>query len=203
MRGKLIVLNYINNGLQRIVAMTKSKNLTNKKILMLGTALVSLNTLGSTELKATTGAISALATIVDAITVSSVQALNFGRFVVTASGTITVDTAGADSRTGGLTDASGAGVIQEGIFKIGGTASVPIDVTISATNNLTGPGTILLGSIDLNTIAGVQASRVGTQAISLPVGGTATFPMGGTITVDAADPVGEYTGSVILNAVYQ
>ena len=196
------LLNYFKYGLQRIVAM-KTKNLKTKKIMMLGTAIVSLNSLNAIQAQAATGAVSALATIIQAISVSSVSALHFGRLIPgTAGGNATITTTtGAQTLTGTVVDASGAGVVQQGIVKITGASGVAIDLTVSATNNLAGPGpAMVLSNINLETDAGGTA-----RTITLPAASSADFSIGGQIVVgtDVLQTVGAYAGSIVIAANYQ
>ena len=112
----------------------KTKNLNNKKILMLGSALVSLSVATDVQhaAAATTNvaATSALATIVTAIDLQATTNLHFGRLIAGATaGTATVDPAAAFTSTN-VTDADGgSGTRQAAGFTIDGTQGIDIQVT--------------------------------------------------------------------------
>ena len=173
---------------------------------MLGTALVSLNTVGSvTPAVAATATTSALATIVGAISLVATTNLHFGRIVPAATtGTVVVDPAGANTYTGGVADGGSVGIVQAAGFTIDGDRDVDIQVT-AAPVDLTGPGP----DMGLSTIKYSLGPTANTDTTTFQIPGTApagplALTVGGTLAVDtdANQTVGAYTGSVVLTANY-
>ena len=164
----------------------KTKNLKkNRKILMMGSALVSVGAINIAPLDAATGTLSAAATITTAITVSVTSNILFGKFAqttTTATGQAVIDTAGNVTATGKLVELGGKQTA--GQIKVTGATATNIDVKIlgGPTFNLTGPGqTIVLDQID---IAGAGASA--TKVVNMTGGATqTTLNIGGRITAPA------------------
>ena len=129
------------------------------------------------------------ATMVAAVTISQDQELNFGGFVpqVSGGGTIVVTPAGARSRTGtGQLDGGIPGT--QAIFTINSTAFANWSVLLSGATALTGPGTPMSVALALPS-----------PVSGLFVAGTATFSVGGTLTVADNQTEGVYAGTYTVS----
>lgn len=139
----------------------------------------------------------ATARIYKALTISSVQNLDFGVIVLTGpsfSGEVV-----SISQTGALTCGSNPGVLltcsgmpQPAQYKIVGTNDAIVTISAPAFN-LTGPGTLAFtpdapATVDL----GSTGSTTGV-----------TFSIGGSISLSSTTPDGVYTGTFEVTADYQ
>ena len=172
------------------------KKLKNKKILMLGTAVVSLNVV----------ALSQVAHAVTAtITLTATTNLHFGRFAPdnVSAGTVVISPAGAQSFTGGIVDAGSAGISQAAGFSITGDPSVDIQITSSATA-LSGPGPNMNISTIKYSIGPTADTDTTTFQIPTTATTTLTFSVGATLSVanSATQTNGAYTGGITLTANY-
>jgi hypothetical protein len=128
----------------------------------------------------------ATATVVSPITIThtSGAALDFGAFAA-AAGQVSVDTAGAGSTTGVVQ----LGTVSADSFDVAGDASRTFSI------DLTG-GTVTNG---LDTMSFTTTSALtGT----LSAGGTASFTVGGTLSVAGTETAGTYTGSYDATVEY-
>lgn len=139
----------------------------------------------------------ATTTIYKALTISSVQNLDFGVIVLTGasfSGEVV-----SISQTGALTCGSNPGVLltcsgtpQAAQYKLVGTNNAV--VTISSPGfNLTGPGTLAF-TANAPTTVNLGASGATTGV---------TFSIGGSITLASTTPDGVYSGTFQVTANYQ
>ncbi|MBI1328093.1 MAG: DUF4402 domain-containing protein [Alphaproteobacteria bacterium] len=171
-----------------------------KKMLFMGTALVSLSCLPVQDAAAFTGTASASAIVIDPVIVSGTAPLHFGTITHSAAGTVVLDTASGRSVTGGVTAITGAGLEQSGSVLVTGASGLPIDLTITAaaTVNDGGGNTMTVNAFNLRTNAG------GTQeVVTLTAAGTLAVPFGGTLIVAGTEPAGTYTGTFSVIANYQ
>ena len=125
------------------------------------------------------------------------QNLNFGDVVQGGAGTVSVNTAGAPTYGGGASSAGGT--IQQGIIRAFAATGVVVtynvtDPTITITDG--GTGDMLVNNFNIGTNAGGTAQVIPMTGTTMPI------PIGGTLNVGGADPVGTYTGSVTVNAVF-
>lgn len=128
------------------------------------------------------------ATVLTPIAISAGTALNFGTLSANASGgTVTVTAAGARSTTGTVVVTSGA--FSAASFTVTGTGSSTFAVTYPASFNVTSGAN--------NMAVTVTGAATGTLA-----SGTATLPVGGTLTVGAAQAAGSYTGTYTMTVEY-
>lgn len=149
-------------------------------------AAVSPATPGSANLK-----------VYKALTISSVQNLDFGVIVLTGASftneTVTI------SQAGTLTCGSNPGVIltctgnaQAAQYKLVGTNNTMVTITCPAFN-LTGAGTLAFApSAPPNVSLGAAGATTGV-----------TFSVGGSITLASTTPDGTYSGNFQVTANYQ
>lgn len=139
----------------------------------------------------------ATARIMKALTISSVQNLDFGVIVLTGSsfaGEVV-----SISQTGALTCGSNPGVLltcsgtpQAAQYKLVGTNDATVTIS-SPAFNLTGPGTLAFTPDAPATVnLGSTGSTTGV-----------TFSIGGSITLSSTTPDGVYTGTFQVTADYQ
>lgn len=136
----------------------------------------------------------ATAHIYKPLSISFVQNLDFGTFVLAGAGTwsqvINMDQTGVLTGCGANVSCSGAP--QPAKYKLVGTNNAT--VTISApVFNLTGPGTLAF------TPAAPTTVNLGAAGATTGV----TFGIGGTITLASSTPDGVYTGNFLVTADYQ
>lgn len=180
--------------------MEKTKNGTVNKALMMGTALVSLGALDISKAQAATGTGAMSAIVLTPIVISGTQALHFGSMTHNGvGGTMAIDTAGVRTPTG-ITAVVGAGLEQQGVLSMTGATGVAIDVQMTATSFTVSDGggnTMAVNAFNLRTNAG------GTAETITMVASPTTIPLGGTLTVGAAQVAGTYTGAYTVSANYQ
>jgi hypothetical protein len=112
--------------------------------------------------------------------------LNFGKFTAEA-GTITVDSAGARTASGpGLVDTASSA----DAFTVTGDPSRVFDISTASGTGGT------LGTMTFTTSA---SAATGT----LSAGGTASFTVGGILTVAGGETAGVYTGTYDATVTYQ
>lgn len=128
------------------------------------------------------------ATVLTPIAIAAGTALNFGTFAGNTAGTVVVSTAGARSATGGVVLATG-GTVGAGTFTVTGTGSATFAVTYPPSFNVTS------GSDTMAVV--VNGAATGTLS-----GGTVSLPVGGTLTVGAAQAAGSYTGTYTMTVEY-
>lgn len=127
--------------------------------------------------------------------------LAFGRIVrpATGSGTVTVETTGARSVSGGAA-ALASSVSSAAAFRILGEGAQAITVSIPPTFNLAKGGDTLVVTT-ANDLPGGSAAQ--TLAGAIGSDATLTVKVGGSITVLPTTPSGTYSGTVTLTATYQ
>lgn len=140
-----------------------------------------------------TDAGSATATIIAPITLTHTPgaALAFGTIIpdTAAAGSVTVTAAGAGSDDGTATLVAGS-VNTADSFDVTGDPSRLFDITTTG-------GTVSNGT---QTMIFETSPSVGSAIIS--AGGTSAFTVGGTLSVDAAQAAGDYTGTYDATVTY-
>lgn len=170
----------------------------NKMILSLA-IVIGLLTLGVSAFAADATA-NATATIQTGIGINKTigKDLKFGTMVPGAISTVVVNPAGVRSRATGdvvlVTDTSNAP--QAAQFEVTGSPSTTFVVTLPTTCTIT--NTRLLHTSETMTVTNFT-SDAGT---TLSVAGAATFNVGGTLNVAAAQGDGSYTGTFSVTVAY-
>lgn len=122
--------------------------------------------------------------------------LSFGT-VVQSAGTVTIDpTTGTRTASGVTLVTSNAGGRAD--FKITGEGGQNISVTVPPTVSMAGPGTNNNLTVNLTTTTPLPTSLSGTLGTT----GTATFGVGGNVTIAANTPNGAYSGTFDVVAAY-
>jgi hypothetical protein len=115
--------------------------------------------------------------------------LNFGRFTVGSSGTVSVPNTGGASTSGGVTFI-GASTTALDRFTAFGDSNRLIAIT-------TGNGTVTAGA---NVMSFTTTPML--PAGYIPAGGSGYFTVGGTLSVNAGQAPGSYAGSYTVNVNY-
>jgi hypothetical protein len=137
----------------------------------------------------------ATATIITPITLTNTggTGLRFGNVVAsTAAGTIVVASDGTRSWTGGATGISGLPV-GAALFGVTGGANRTFTITLPSSTTIT-DGT---NDMTVDTFTSSLASPA-----TLNGSGTASFNVGGTLTVNAGQVAGSYTGTFSVTVAY-
>lgn len=155
---------------------------------LLATVVIAFGSLSTAALAATaTG--TANATVLTPMAIAATTALNFGTFSANASGgTVVVTSGGARSQTGTVALSSGTPGTNA-TFTVTGTGASTFAITYPGSFNVTGPGTAMPVT--------VVGAATGTLS-----GGSLVLPVGGTLTVGAAQLAGAYTGTYIMKVEY-
>ncbi|WP_298188770.1 DUF4402 domain-containing protein [Novosphingobium sp.] len=134
---------------------------------------------------------SATATIVEPIvlTHTSGAALGFGRFTTGTGGSVTVSAAGVGSVGGDVAFVPGS-TNSADAFSVTGDASRSFSIS-------TGAGTVTDGTTSISFTTSPSAAT-GT----LSSGGTATFSVGGQLTLAGTEAAGAYTGTYSATVTY-
>lgn len=144
---------------------------------------------------ATSAAVSASATIVTPITITSDRNLAFGTIVPAAGvGSVTVDPLGARTYTGGVTGISST--VSSARFTVGGTANQAYTIAFPADNAI-----VLTSGANTMTLKTWTTDIPGTAG-DLGAGASQTFQVGATLNVGAAQASGAYTGTFTVTVTY-
>lgn len=172
------------------------------KALMMGTALVSLNALSAAEAIAASGTGAMSASILTPIVVSGTQTLIFGDVTEASAGTVVIDTAGAQSVTGGVTAVNSTLTPGQGVIQIQAGTGVAIDLSMAATSyNVahTVTPTIVMAVNNFN----IGTAAAGTAITVTLAAATETRALGATLNVGSPQQPGLYQGAYTVNANYQ
>lgn len=133
----------------------------------------------------------ATATIVAPIVLThpASASLNFGRFTTGTGGSVTVTAAGVGSVGSDVTFVPGS-TNSADQFTVAGDASRSFSITTTG-------GNVTSGATNL---AFTTTPSAGTASLSST--GTASFTVGGTLTVTGTAPTGSYTGSYSATVTY-
>lgn len=133
----------------------------------------------------------ATAEIVTPLTLTKTVDLNFGKFSVSAAGTVVVSPAGARTQTGGCTLLGGT--VAAASFNVTGTNNAQYVITLPVSSTITLGAT----NITLNTFVSNPATP-GT----LSAAGAQTFTVGATLNALGTEGVGVYTGTFNVSVNY-
>ena len=134
------------------------------------------------------------ATVLTPITITAGTALNFGTLAGNTAGTVTVTAAGARSTSGGVVVTSGA--FSAASFTVGGTSGATFGVTYPASFNVTSGANTMAVLVGGGT-AGANGAATGSLTSA-----SISFPVGGVLSVGAAQPAGSYTGNYVMTVEY-
>ena len=129
-------------------------------------------------------------------TLQNTGSLAFGAFAAGGGGTISVSAFGARSKTGSIVLATQGGVPMAAQFLITGTPGATYTITLPA------DGTVQLSSGASSMALNNFVSSPSGANIPLGGGGTQTIAVGATLTVSAAQPPGNYSGSFSVTVNY-
>lgn len=141
----------------------------------------------------------ATAVIVTPISIAPNATLNFGNIAVTTlggAGTVTVSSAGARTKSGGVTFPAQTGSPIAGSFDVSGTANYTYAITLPANN------TVVLTRVSGTETMAVNSFETNTASPQLNGSGNQTFNVGATLSVAANQAAGSYTGSYPVTVNY-
>lgn len=132
----------------------------------------------------------ATATVIAPITLTHTAgaAINFGTFT-TGAGTVIVTPAGLATATGAVVFVTGSTSAADA-FEVGGEAGRTFAIS-------TASGSVLQGSVSI-PFTTTPSSATGTLSGT----GSATFTVGGTLSLSGAEPAGVYTGTYDATVTY-
>lgn len=158
-----------------------------RKILALSVATILFGIQGAAN--AATGSATASATILSPISVTKTSDLDFGKIIAGASAsTVALTGAGAFTCGSGLTC---SGTHTPAAFNVAGTAGEAVTVASDATVTL------------ISGANSMSATLVPTASSLTLVGGTASFNVGGTLSVAGNQAAGAYAGTFNVTVNYQ
>jgi spore coat protein U-like protein len=134
-------------------------------------------------------------TLVQPITISSGTPLAFGRISKpSATGTVTVTTAGAQSTSGGAKTV-GAQATTAASFVVSGDGAATFSITPDAAFNMVSGANSIPVSISASAATGSLSATAGNP-------GTAPFTVGGVMSVSATQVAGAYSGTFNVVVAY-
>ncbi|MBL3555310.1 MULTISPECIES: DUF4402 domain-containing protein [Marinobacter] len=176
----------------------------NKSIRRVALASVAmLGAFGASHSLAAGASTTSTATVITPITITNVADLVFGSFAKGAGGSVTVSTSGARTATGAILSTVGA-TPTAAKFDVTGDGASTYSITWSGDTALTtgagGAGeTMALARISDLTGGGATTGEVTSGTLTA---GAQSIYLGGTLTVDAAQVAGAYTGTVTATVEY-
>lgn len=148
---------------------------------------------------------SATAVVLVPISVVKTTDLSFGRLVA-GNGTVTLDTAGARSKSGGTALPTG-GTSTAALFTVTGDTTNTFGISYTGSSTVLTDGTpaddmaVTFVSEAVGTASPTPVSS-GQAATGTLVAGNAYIYVGATLAVGAAQPAGTYTGTVAVTVDY-
>jgi Domain of unknown function (DUF4402) len=166
----------------------------NKKLLLVVGTAIATGGLYSATLNAALVNASASANVLTPLDITAGAAMDFGDVAgdVTSATTVVLTTLGVTSSTDG---ASAAGTPAAGVFNVTGAGTLSYSITLPADGTVTlgGAGTAM-------AVNGFNHDAGGAPALT---GGTASFNVGATLTINANQTAGAYTGNYDVTVNYQ
>lgn len=168
-----------------------------RNLLLSGASAFAVTTIATSALAQATATTSATAsiTIFQPITIVKNSDLQFGRVIRPSAGSTTYTVSAADGTTvlgGGDGIFSGSVVPTRAVFTVGGEGGQLFNITSDAT--------VVNGGITINL---VKSSASLTLGGTLGTAGTATFGVGGNVTLTSASTTGVKSGSFNVTVTYQ
>ncbi len=130
-------------------------------------------------------------------TVSSIQSLSFGAFVVAGAGSLTVHTNGGRSSTGSVYAVSQGGVASAARFNVTGTPYASYAISLPQDSD------VVLSDGQGHTMALTQFSSDPSGAGVLAGDGSAQLHLGARLQVGQGQATGSYSGTFNLTVNYQ
>ena len=167
---------------------------TSLRLALVGAAFSALS-LGSAAHAATSATATATAEVLSTLTVTADSALNFGQIAANTGGSVTVN---ADGTTGFAGSLVSTGTRAPAGFTVTGTNGASVIVSLPTSDvtltRVSGTETMSLGGFNSNPGGAFQLS---------PATGSATFNVGGTLTVGSGQVAGVYNGTFAVSVEYQ
>ncbi len=162
-----------------------------RKSLRLAAALAATVSFASSAQAATTASATASAEILTTLSVTAMQNLDFGQVAVNGAGTAVIGADGVNACSANLVC---TGTRQAASFDVTGTAGTAVAavVTTGTVNLTSGTNSMVLDNFSVHFPTG-----------NTLVGGAASFNVGGTLNVAAAQPAGLYNGNFSVSVEYQ
>ena len=172
------------------------------KLITLTAAIFGFAATSFGQITATDGAAHAFATIIRPITLASEDDLEFG--IITAStdgGTVTVPPTGTVTTSGvTLYDDSQ----QPASYDVSGEAGYTYSITLPASVTLSNNTGATMNVTGFKTNSGTETEEpAGSTGNSFDANGDATFYVGATLNIGAAQTSGEYTGTFSVTVAYE
>jgi Domain of unknown function (DUF4402) len=162
-------------------------------------AVVAAAMLAPISAQAATAVGTADAEILADISVTQTQGLNFGQIAIgTSGGNVDVNFSDAQACSGGLVCAGGSAT---GAFTIAGVTGLDVEVVVDSAVTLTRVGATAV-SPGVFAALDQMAASLTSNTTALTLDGTDGFKVGGTLTVNAAQTAGAYTGSYNVTVTY-
>ncbi|QQG36911.1 MAG: DUF4402 domain-containing protein [Micavibrio aeruginosavorus] len=183
--------------------------MTKRILLTTGLAVLALGALGiSHQARAVSDTGDIEATIVQPITFTAVDTLDFGNIAAPTAGTNTVVIA---PNTGARTLAGGGdglliagGGEQDGTFNLDGEDTLTVDIDVPADGTVTVTSGANTMNVDVFTWAyDGGGATTGDGSVALAVGGPDVLSVGATLSVGTAQAAGTYTGTYTVDVTYQ
>lgn len=139
-------------------------------------------------------------TVITPIAITAPANLSFGSFAASgASGTVTVTPAGVRSVSGGVTAAGGT--VSAARFDVTGSGGMTYSIAFSGATTLS-DGTNTMAFTRISDLSASAATSGDVSSGTLSAGGTQSIFVGGDLAVNASQPAGTYTGSIIATVEY-
>lgn len=175
--------------------MTKHSRLTN---LAMATLALAISAAAGSAIAAQATATST-STVVTPIAITKFADLSFGSFAASAtSGTVTVTPGGTRSVSGGVTAAGGTASAAR--FDVTGSGSLTYSIAFTGAATLS-DGTNTMAFTRISDLSASAATSGDVSSGTLSAGAQSIF-VGGVLAVNASQPAGTYTGSVIATVEY-
>ena len=140
----------------------------------------------------TNGSGTGKAKIVQPVTATSTQDLNFGTMLGKAN-TVTVSTSGTRTATDGTSLVNDNNTASAGVFSVTGPNNQPITVSLPSSATVT-------SSTNSMTISNFTSDKSGSQTLDNT--GALTINIGGDLAVTEGQATGDYTGSYTITITY-
>lgn len=163
------------------------------RIAFVGAALSAMS-FASVAQAATSATATATAEVLSTLTLTANSSLNFGQIAANTGGSVTVNADSTVSSAGGLVS---SGTRVPAGFTVTGTPGANVVVSLPTSATLT-----RTGGTETMSVAGFNSNPGGAMQLSAGTG-SASFAVGGTLTVSSAQTPGVYNGTFSVAVEYQ